>query len=159
MNRSKDIGTAAETAVVRYLREHGWPGAERRALAGAADLGDITGCPGLVWEIKGGKKAETASDSLIRCWLADAERERMADGADLGILVTKRKNYGPERAGSWWVHVDLVTWMALSRGRIPLAQPLFSSPIRMHLSTLLPLLHAAGYGTAPEAAPDVQVVA
>ena len=34
-NRSKAIGTAAETAVVRYLAAHGFPAAERRALHGA----------------------------------------------------------------------------------------------------------------------------
>ena len=44
-NRPKAIGTAAETAVVRYLAAHGFPAAERRALHGATDLGDITGTP------------------------------------------------------------------------------------------------------------------
>ena len=37
-NRPKAIGTAAETAVVRYLAAHGFPAAERRALHGARDL-------------------------------------------------------------------------------------------------------------------------
>lgn len=32
MSKSKDIGTAAETAVVKVLRVHGFPYAERRAL-------------------------------------------------------------------------------------------------------------------------------
>ena len=49
-NRPKAIGTAAETAVVRYLAAHGFPAAERRALHGATDLGDITGTPQIVWE-------------------------------------------------------------------------------------------------------------
>ena len=39
-NRPKAIGTAAETAVVRYLAAHGFPAAERRALHGATDLGE-----------------------------------------------------------------------------------------------------------------------
>ena len=38
VTRSKDIGTRAETAVVRYLAAHGFPAAERRALHGATDL-------------------------------------------------------------------------------------------------------------------------
>lgn len=45
-NPSKARGTAAETAVVRYLRRW-WPNVERRALAGNADKGDLTGIPGV----------------------------------------------------------------------------------------------------------------
>lgn len=43
-NRPKAIGTAAETAVVRYLAAHGFPAAERRALHGATDHGGAR-CP------------------------------------------------------------------------------------------------------------------
>lgn len=53
-NSPKAIGTAAETAVVRYLAAHGFPAAERRALHGATDLGDITGTPSLCWETERG---------------------------------------------------------------------------------------------------------
>ena len=58
-NRPKAIGTAAETAVVRYLAAHGFPNAERRALHGATDLGDITGTPSLCWEVKGGHRIDS----------------------------------------------------------------------------------------------------
>ena len=64
--RPKDIGTAAETAVVRFLRDNGFPLAERRALHGSTDRGDITGTPGLVWEVKGGDAAKTASMSSTK---------------------------------------------------------------------------------------------
>ena len=44
VNRSKNIGTAGETAVVRYLRDcGGWPNAERRALAGSERVPSATG--------------------------------------------------------------------------------------------------------------------
>ena len=65
MSRSKDIGTRAEAAVVRYLCANGWANAERRALRGSADWGDVTGTPGLVWEVKGGDAAKDASDNQI----------------------------------------------------------------------------------------------
>lgn len=52
VNRPKDKGTWAETRVTEFLRDNGWPYAERRALAGVTDKGDITGCPGLVFEVK-----------------------------------------------------------------------------------------------------------
>lgn len=48
MSKSKAKGTAAESAVVKYLREQGWPSAERRALNGASDRGDIAGVVGTV---------------------------------------------------------------------------------------------------------------
>jgi hypothetical protein len=47
MTRSKDKGTAAESLVVKYLQSTYWPHAERRALSGGLDKGDITGTPGL----------------------------------------------------------------------------------------------------------------
>lgn len=149
MNRSKSVGTQAETAVVRYLRTHGWPYAERRALAGAHDLGDITGTPGVCWEVKSGKTAEKAGDGLIRDWLDETETERRHAGADIGILVTKRAGYGPERAASWWAHLDLMSLYAIAGARTPLSPTIIGQPLRLHLSTLLPILWAAGYGTAP----------
>lgn len=148
MSRPRDIGTTAETAVVRYLRTHGWPYAERRALAGAADLGDITGTPGICWEIKAGKTAEKASDGLIRDWLDETETERRHAGADIGVLVTKRAGYGPDRAASWWAHLDLMSLYAIASARAPLSPVVIGQPLRLHLSTLVPLLHAAGYGAA-----------
>jgi hypothetical protein len=105
MARPKDIGTAAETAVVKALRLHGFPNAERRALAGAYDLGDITGTPGLVWEVKGGEAAKSASDAQIEKWLDETETERINAGADIGVLVVQRRGIGPANAHRWWTVV------------------------------------------------------
>src|SRR5690554_3488274 len=100
--RPRDIGTAAESAVVRYLRAHGFPHAERRALRGARDAGDITGTPGICWSVKGGQAAKDASDGLVEDWLFELERQRSHARADCGVLVLQRRGYGPERAGRWW---------------------------------------------------------
>src|SRR5690606_27104000 len=62
MSRSKDIGTRAETAVVRYLRANGFEHAERRALRGRQDAGDITGTPGICWEVKARKRPISDTD-------------------------------------------------------------------------------------------------
>ncbi|WP_017599221.1 hypothetical protein [Nocardiopsis lucentensis] len=152
MSGPRSIGTRGETGVVRYLRAHGWPSAERRALAGGTDLGDITGTPGLCWEIKSGKTAEAAHDADVTKWLAETETETLNSGADLGILVTKRRGYSAASAGSWWAHLDLTTWQALTRGRMVVTAPLVAAPVRLHLSTLVPILHAAGYGDPGPAA-------
>lgn len=104
-NPSKQKGTAAETAVVRVAREHGFPLAERRALAGTADVGDVLLAPGLIVEVKAGKAAQTASLGQIGKWLAETERERVNANADAALLVTQRQGIGVAKAHLWeaWV--------------------------------------------------------
>jgi hypothetical protein len=144
-NRSKSVGTAAETAVVRALRQLGFPHAERRALAGAYDLGDITGTPGVVWEVKGGQAAKTASDGQVEAWLAETNRERDNAGALVGVLVMARSGIGAANADRWW---------AVSRWPIQIENPRIEArladfsgfPIRMHLRDMTTILRVLGYG-------------
>jgi hypothetical protein len=84
MSKQKQKGTAFETLIVRHLREHGFPYAERRALTGQHDEGDITGTPGVVWECKNHKTLKLSE------WLRETETERVNGHADIGILVAKR---------------------------------------------------------------------
>jgi hypothetical protein len=146
--RPKDIGTATETAVVNYLREHGWPSAERRALAGTYDLGDIIGTPGICWEIKGGKAAETAGDGQVGAWLAETERERWNAQADFGVLVMKRRACGTASVGRWWavMHARDLAWL-IRPGNDDVAPGAHPQPVRLHLADAVTLLRAAGYGT------------
>lgn len=141
MSKSKDIGTRFETAVTRWLRENGWVHAERRALSGTNDLGDITGTPGLVWECKAGATAQGASDGLIDQWLGETERERLNARADVGVLVVQRKRVGdrPERVGRHWAVVR-------ARDVFGVAGIAGGEPVRMHLATVAWLLRASGYG-------------
>jgi hypothetical protein len=152
-NRPRKIGTATETAVVRFLRDNGWPHAERRSLKGTADQGDITGTPGLVWEVKGGEAARTASDLKIAAWLEETDTERVNAGADAGVLVVQRRRVGAANAGRWWAVVRLGDVLALSDPSTPPALRV-TWPVRMYLADVCTLLHAAGYGApAPEASP------
>lgn len=139
MSRPKDIGTTAETAVVRALRQHGWPHAERRALAGTHDLGDIVGCPGIVWEVKGGKQTKSPSDEDIRAWMAETETERVNARADFGVLVLQRHGVGKDNAHRWWAYLQADEWIS-GYG--------VSIPIRLLLADACTLLRVAGYGTA-----------
>jgi hypothetical protein len=59
-NRPKQIGTGFETAVVDYLKQHGYPLAERRTLSGTHDRGDVAGVPGWVLECKAEKSIDLA---------------------------------------------------------------------------------------------------
>lgn len=102
-NKPKRIGTAAETAFVGLLRDTYWPHAERRALAGGKDLGDTTGHPGLVFEVKAAKML------CIPKWLRETEAERVNAKADYGILIVKPQGVGATRVGLWWAVTDVDT--------------------------------------------------
>lgn len=159
--RPRDIGTAAESAVVRYLRNAGFPHAERRSLRGTLDAGDITGTPGLAWEVKGGAAAKGASDGLVAQWLADTERERLNARAGIGVLVLARSGIGPANAGRWWavlqvpVVVELLAGGEASAWWRDRAPALGTQPTRVHLSTAVRMLHVSGYGTQPERTPEL----
>lgn len=95
MSRSRTKGTAWESAVVAFLREHGAPYAERRAANGAKDRGDVAGIPGVVIEAKSAARTE------LGLWLAEAETERANDGAALAVVWHKRR--GKTSAGEGYV--------------------------------------------------------
>jgi len=80
MSRQRRKGTATETAVVRYLQANGWPHAERRALHGAADKGDIAGLP-IAIEVK------AVTRPAYQAWLREAETEAANAGTPTGVVV------------------------------------------------------------------------
>jgi hypothetical protein len=106
-NRPKIKGTAAETAVVTYLRDQGFPHAERRSLRGTHDRGDIAGIPGVAIEVKNCARLELAA------WLDEAATERTNDGADYGAVWHKRRGQG--NAGNWFVTIDGATFTRILR--------------------------------------------
>lgn len=65
MTRSKDIGTRAEAAVVRYLCANGWSTLNGEHSEARPTGATSPGTPGLVWEVKGGDAAKDASDNQI----------------------------------------------------------------------------------------------
>jgi hypothetical protein len=138
MNKPKRIGRDAENAVVAYLRAHGWPEVERRAQRGSRDAGDLTGCPGLCIEVKGGEAAKNASDLLVADWLEETEKERVNAGADVGVLVLQRRGVGPANAGRWWAVMRCNAWV--------LGATKHDFPVRMYLADAVWLFRRAGYG-------------
>lgn len=114
MSKAKQKGTAAETALVRFLQGQGFPGAERRALGGGGvgeDLGDITGIPALCMEVK------NHATYKIPAWLKETEIERQNAKADFGILVVKPNKVGmtPDKVGQWWGIMPMQMMMDLLR--------------------------------------------
>lgn len=106
-SRNKAKGTAAETAVVRYLQAEGFTQAERRTLAGAHDRGDIAGIPSTVIEVKNCARQELAG------WVAEAEVERDNDGAGLGVVWHKMR--GRSNPADWFVTMSGAQFAALLR--------------------------------------------
>lgn len=98
MSASKRKGTAWESAIVQFLRENGVPHAERRALGGSKDRGDIAGIPGVVIE------AKSAARIQLSGWMDEAKAERANDGARVGVVWIKRR--GKASPGSGFVILD-----------------------------------------------------
>jgi len=94
VSKAKQKGTAAETAVVKYLREHGFPYAERRALHGTADKGDITGCGPIVFEVKNHAKLDLAG------WIKELEAEMVNADVQVGAVIAKKR--GTTNVGDWY---------------------------------------------------------
>jgi len=112
---------------VKFLQTAGFPHAERRALCGNLDRGDITGTPGLVWECKAGAAATSASDNQVIAWLKETEVERVNAKADLGTLVVQRARKHPR---DWW---------AVTTDR-------HGNPVWTRLASRIIALRAMGYG-------------
>lgn len=148
MSRSKQTGTSFESALVKYARDNGFPGADRLPLSGALDRGDVGLAPGVIAECKAGSAAEHASDGQIAKWLEETERERVNANAAIGLLVTKRKGVGASRMTEQWCHLDGGVFADLIYQRSDGGDPYewIGVPIRTHLGNVLELLRMAGYG-------------
>jgi Holliday junction resolvase len=107
MSRARAKGTAWESAIVNYLRDHGWPHAERRSLSGANDRGDIAGVVGVVIEAKSVKRVELAAI------LDEAVVEAMNAGGAVGAAWIKRR--GKTSPGGGFVLMDGATFVRLLR--------------------------------------------
>ena len=96
MSAAKRKGTAAESAVVAYLRDRGAVHAERRALHGANDRGDVTGIPGVCIEVKNHQHIDLAA------FVDEAQRESWNGPVpEVGAAWIKRRGKGSP--GDWYV--------------------------------------------------------
>ena len=100
MSTSRRKGTAWESAVVEFLRGHGFPYAERRALSGSQDRGDVTGVPGVMLECKA-EKSITLAD-----YMDEVKAQTVNAGAQIGVAVVKRRN---RSAGEAYAVITLAT--------------------------------------------------
>lgn len=142
--RPRDIGTVAEAAVVRYLRTAGFPHAERRALRGNQDAGDITGTPGLCWSVKAGAYAREPSDGRIEEWLDELETQRINAEAAWGVLITRRHRAADP--SDWWAWLPCDALILLGGGPREPWPDMPDGAVCLHLATVCAVLRGAGYG-------------
>ena len=110
MSTARRTGTAYETVVVAYLTAHGFPHAERRAMNGNADRGDIAGVGGWAVECKAVRALDLAG------WATEATREAANAHSPWWAVIIKRR--GRSVAESYVV-VSLATWAEAVAGDLP----------------------------------------
>jgi hypothetical protein len=110
VTRASDKGREAENFTASYLKEHGFPHMERRTKKGRLDQGDLTGSPGLMWEVKylgRGVRARMAE------WMHEVDNQIVNANADYGILVVKPPGFGERQAGKFWAVMRWECWLNL----------------------------------------------
>lgn len=93
VNAAKTKGTAWESRVAQWFRDNGWIHAERRALSGARDRGDIAGVVGVVIE------AKSVSRIDLHTILDEVRQEVWHERDIIGAAIIKRRGTtDPDRA-------------------------------------------------------------
>lgn len=112
--RQKAKGSAFEREIVHWLRDNGFPYAERGVAGATDDIGDIIGTPNLVWECKN-QKAMNLSQ-----WVNELEEEirnqenRYVTASGLhvtGAVIHKRR--GTTSPGEYYATTTLSRWTRL----------------------------------------------
>jgi Holliday junction resolvase len=102
---SKRKGSQFERDIAAYLREHGFPDAERAYGAGRPeDIGDVVGIPGITVECKACRTIDLAG------FVDEAERERLNARQPYAVAIVKRRNKGVDRS---YVVMDLEAFSRL----------------------------------------------
>jgi Holliday junction resolvase len=108
---SKAKGSSFEREVVTYLREHGFPYAERGVAGATDDIGDIIGTPGVVWECKNQKRMDLAG------WVDELNVEianqlaRYGQSSLAGAVIHKRR--GTTDPGNYYATLPLSLFVKL----------------------------------------------
>lgn len=107
-NKPKNKGTAAETAVLRYVQANGFPDAYRKTLSGNKDGGDIQLNPNTIIEVKNYElPTGFPSEGQVAKWMDELETELRNSGNPVGILVVKRPRRGSPADWFCFHHTEL----------------------------------------------------
>ncbi|GIE84584.1 hypothetical protein [Actinoplanes regularis] len=106
MSAAKAKGTRWEGVIAAYLVESGFPGVERRALAGVADKGDIAGLPVVV-------EAKNCKTTTLAAWVDEATVEAANAGVAVGVVWHHRR--GKASAADGFVTMSGAAFVELLR--------------------------------------------
>lgn len=131
MSKNKDAGTWAETQVVRLYQSSGWPHAERRALTGSVDRGDITGVIGLCTQVK------NVAQPRLETWFSELLEQQHNASASACLLAVRKKYKPVAKWDAWLPYVQLFPDAILPEGVSPW--------VRMDLDLAVAHLRLQGY--------------
>lgn len=147
-------GVVTEQMVVRWFREHGYPGAERTVRTGyrtanrvGEDSGDVLMCPGLIAQVKSLRPANEMERRIPR-WMAETEQQRTAARAGLALLIVRRE--GTADVGEWWVFWRAPTLASVYQEHGEAEVYPVHAYARLTVLESVLLLRAAGYGDLVE---------
>lgn len=101
-------GSETERMVAKYLREQGFPKADRRLREGRADdQGDIDGVPYTTIQVK------YVAQPRMQSWVTDTLKQRDAAGNPLCLLVVRVKGKAP---GQWSAYMPSSYFIASYEG-------------------------------------------
>ncbi len=116
MVNSRDKGIRAELDVAKYLAANGLPDARRSVATGWSnatteyqDAGDITGTPGLCFQVK--NRAQPLVGKLLDDTWAETVRQA---GDRMPLIVEKRA--GTADPGAWWLYTTSAWYVHLLVG-------------------------------------------
>lgn len=121
---AKAAGSRFEREVADYLNAHVSRYIDRKVKTGAKDCGDIANVYRLaVWPGDGRVVVECKDSAVTKLgpWAAEAEAERINDGALIGVVVHKR--HGKADPADQWVTCTLRDFAALLSGVRPSDAP------------------------------------
>jgi hypothetical protein len=104
---NKNKGNAAERAVVQYLRNNGYPFADRMRSGWSDDKGDIDNVPETCVEVKAEKRIDLAG------YMVELEREMSNAHAETGVVIVKKR--GTADVGNWYACAPVHIWLQLLR--------------------------------------------
>lgn len=97
-------GRASQGIAARFLQEHGFPWAE--SVWGSMPGRDITGTPGLAFEVKARRGLDLPQ------WLRQTQKNARGD---LPVLIVRPDGYGEAKVGEWLVGMRFEDAVSLFR--------------------------------------------
>lgn len=87
----RNLGTRYETSIKDWLRDNGWPYADRKVLEGSEDKGDIRLSERVPFVIEAKTAKSTTDRASLGTFVKELEVEVKNANAECGAVVFKRK--------------------------------------------------------------------